>query len=168
MDNEEIWKDIDGYDGNYQVSNKGRVRSVKIIKPWEWGCSGYIVSLGKDNKQLVCRLVATAFIENNDKNATTVNHIDGNRLNNNVENLEWLSLADNIRHGFDTGLYDSKCKKVKMTRGTETKIFRSTYEASKYLGRSHSYCHRVARGEHQGYDKNKNKIKIEFLEEEDE
>lgn len=113
----EIWKDIAGYDGWFQVSNLGRVRSVdrtimqsgpngiyprtvkgKIMSPSVR--SGYnTISFrykGRRDGKLVHRLVAAAFIPNPD-NLPVVNHLDYNPLNNRADNLEWVTMADNTR-----------------------------------------------------------------------
>ena len=77
---------------------------------------GYRVDLWKDGKPktfLVARLVATTFLEDLIDTDMTVNHKDGNRLNNNIENLEWLSRADNIRYGFQNGQYYTTHKEKK-------------------------------------------------------
>ncbi len=117
----ETWKDIKGYEGSYQVSDKGNVRSLdrhiqsrygtRKIK----GCflkklcdkDGYHkVNLKQSQKGKNCfihRLVAIAFIEN-DKNKPQVNHKNGVKNDNNVENLEWVTLSENRQHAYDTGL----------------------------------------------------------------
>lgn len=160
----EIWKDIPGYEGQYQASSYGRIRSTpgritftkyhgerhwtsKIINPKkcaDYNVCGYRVTLWKDNKPkdfLVARLVCTTFHENLINTKMTVNHIDGNRLNNRIENLEWLTLADNIREGFRTGLYESKQKKQKIKKISTGEIveFKSQVECSKFLGRNKGY-----------------------------
>ena len=105
MENE-IWKDIDGYKGLYQVSNLGRVKSLhhnkeKILKG-SYTKEGYhLISLSKEGTQkryLVHRLVATAFIPNLYK-LECVNHKDENPRNNNVDNLEWCTKAYNNCYG---------------------------------------------------------------------
>lgn len=69
----------------------------------------------------------------------TVNHKDGDRYNNNIENLEWLSLSENIRYGFENGQYGSQ-KKIKLTNSNnEEHIFRSLSKASEFLGRKSGY-----------------------------
>lgn len=113
---EEIWKDIPGYEGLYQVSNKGNVRSLN------WGNRGFVrnlylkkhnrgyrhVELAKNGKRkafTVHRLVATAFIPN-PNNYQTINHIDEDKTNNTVENLEWCTMSQNMRHTI--GLHSEK------------------------------------------------------------
>ncbi len=112
----ENWKQIKGYEGLYEVSDTGKVRrDGHILKPCviDRG-KGYLsVALskeGKVKKYLVHRLVATAFISNL-QNKEQVNHIDGNSLNNVVDNLEWVSNRENTIHAYNTGL-NSKSLKI--------------------------------------------------------
>lgn len=119
----EIWKDVIGYEGLYQVSDLGRVRSVdryikrndgiiqhrkgKIILQTK-NLDGYMqVKLCKDGKSRtvrVHRIIAESFIPNPD-NLSDVNHIDCDRTNNIVLNLEWLSFKENIKHSHKKGHY---------------------------------------------------------------
>lgn len=119
----EIWKPIKNYEGLYEVSNLGRVKSVdrvvidshctrimkgKILVPTKInGKQPYCyVSLSKDGKPrktFVHRLVAKTFLDNPMKKEQ-VNHIDGNVLNNEVSNLEWCTNAENTQHAYDTWL----------------------------------------------------------------
>ncbi|MGN1298135.1 MAG: NUMOD4 domain-containing protein [Clostridia bacterium] len=119
---EEVWKDIDGYEGLYQVSNLGRVKSFdryvknkmsnknikkgRVLRPCV-SKYGYLnVNLVKNTKgktSAIHRLVAIAFIEN-PENKLCVNHIDGNKKNNNVYNLEWVTHSENNIHAIKTGL----------------------------------------------------------------
>ena len=105
MEINEIFKDVKGYEGYYEISNLGRVRSSsykgkRILKP-AITKNGYLnvifcINQKKEHK-LVHRLVAEAFIPNIN-NYSTVNHKDEDKLNNYVENLEWLSVEDNNRY----------------------------------------------------------------------
>ena len=105
----ETWKDIKGYEGLYKVSNLGNIKSIRRnlnmkFSVTKWGY--YQTSLFKDKKHksfYVARLVAEAFIENNLKEPQ-VNHIDGVKLNNKVENLEWVSQSENQKHAVKIGL----------------------------------------------------------------
>lgn len=98
---EEVWKDIVGYEGLYQVSNFGRVKNNnKLLKGYIAG-RGYIyVVLYKNNirkHKTIHSLVALHFIENPD-NLYTINHKDENKLNNRVDNLEWMSIDNNNKY----------------------------------------------------------------------
>ena len=105
----EIWRDVEGYDGKYQISNLGRARSlyegkqprIIILKPMKQK-NGYLyVSLWKNNKKkniLLHRLVAMSFVDN-PYNHHEINHKDENKENNTVENLEWCEHKYNMSYG---------------------------------------------------------------------
>lgn len=122
----EVWKDIEEYEGLYQVSNIGRVKSLdynhtkqqKILKPNKTS-SGYLqVSLcnsGKRKNKLIHRLVCYAFIHNDDEEKTEVNHLNG-KLDNRTFSLEWVTSAGNKKHAWDNELYSigekHQCAKI--------------------------------------------------------
>jgi hypothetical protein len=155
----EVWKDIPGYEGLYQASSEGRIRTAegkttsnaryskrvwksRVLKGrGDNRATGKRASLWKDGKVkdcLIARLVAITFL-GYPPDGYTVNHIDGNRFNNAVSNLEWLSLADNIRHGFATGLYAKSQKAVRLKNANTLYVFPSMSEASRFLGRNNGY-----------------------------
>ena len=94
---------------------------------------------GKHKTWLVHRIIGITFL-GIPKEKMTINHKDGNRLNNNIDNLEWLTLADNIKHGFKNKLYSTQ-KEVKITnkKTNETTNFMSLSQASKYIGKNIGY-----------------------------
>lgn len=182
----EIWKDIPNYEGQYQASSYGRIRSTpgrvtftkmhgerrwesRIIKPKkcsDYNLCGYRVTLWKCNKPkdfLVARLVCTTFHENLIDTKMTVNHINGNRLDNRPENLEWLTLSDNIKAGFKTGLYKKLQKKQTIRRISDNKIFEfdSRSECSRWLGRNCGYITlAIERNRKKVRDKNGNEYEL--------
>ena len=105
----EIWLDIQGYEGLYQVSNLGKVRNKKgkVLKPYS--TKGYQrVSLYNKGRRcfLVHRLVALVFIPN-PNNKPDVNHINGCKTDNNVSNLEWVTQSENMSHAHQNNLRPS-------------------------------------------------------------
>lgn len=111
----EIWKDVKGFEDYYEVSNLGNVRrkdSLYVLKQLNHK-KGYLrVYLSVNSKKkgrAVHRIVAEAFIEN-PENKETVNHIDLNKKNNKVDNLEWMTNKENIQHAFKNGVYRERDK----------------------------------------------------------
>ena len=106
----EKWRDIPGYEGFYQVSDLGNIRSIrfnKIRNMKSWDSHGYrAVELCMNNNRYtvgIHRLVALTFIPN-PENKPEVNHKDRNKSNNNVENLEWVTQSENVAHAYRHGV----------------------------------------------------------------
>lgn len=161
---QENWKDIPNYEG-YQVSSLGRIRTYNKITHNEkynnrhWknriikqklqkrknGREDYRVELwnnGKHKTFLVARLVAFTFYEKDINDRTlTVDHIDCNSKNNNISNLEIVSLKENIQRAFKTGLHNSHMTKIKLQyKDCAKPIYcNSMSEASKILGHNVGY-----------------------------
>ncbi len=149
---EEVWKDVCGYEGLYVVSNQGRVISLERPKPyrdgfrtqrkremrWHLVNGGYaqmaLTKNGERRQFLVHRLVAQAFIPNL-LGRPQVNHIDGNKLNNCVENLEWCTAEENMLHSSNAGLRtDLKPVDMFTTSGEYVRSYSCTKEAERDTG----------------------------------
>lgn len=148
---EEIWKPIQGYEGLYEVSNLGQVKSLKrsvkhskrgmratpckLLKPSITKTGYPNVSLCKDGVvayKSIHRLVAQAFIPN-PCGLPQVNHKDGNRANNLLSNLEWVSVSQNVQHGFDS--LNRKCYNSIRVECVETgEVFDSISSAERKMG----------------------------------
>lgn len=156
----ETWKPIRGYEGLYEVSNTGKVKSIQrtfigkdgAIKPVNEKIlslgkakvterhpnAHYTVELWKDNKRKripIQRLVANAFIDNIE-GKPQVNHIDGNPANNNAGNLEWVTNSENVKHAYDNGLrLKRNCKPIIAVNNITGKeiMFESVAEAARYF-----------------------------------
>lgn len=111
----EQWKDIDGYESIYKISNLGRVMSVgridkrghkrrtKFLKPAINGRDYEFVMFQDGKVNVVHRLVGEAFVENSD-DKPYINHINGNKIDNRAENLEWVTHQENVIHAIENGL----------------------------------------------------------------
>lgn len=160
----ETWRDVVGYEGIYEVSDHGRVRTHKDkvtkterhgVRKWkqrvlkEKGKTGRNVRVdlwkgGKPKTVLVHRLVAYAFIPEIE-GKTCINHIDGNPRNNHVSNLEWCTCKENMEHAFVTGLTSINMK-VKLINNIGIEYeFISMTRAGYFLGRSHGYISDLVR-----------------------
>lgn len=149
----ENWKAISGYDGIYEVSDMGRVRHAltgHIKKPYQHP-SGYMFvylyrASDKSNKMLrVHRLVADAFIPKQ-PDRDQVNHISGDKTDNRVVNLEWVSGRENTRHAISIGHFS--CKRVVDSYGN---IYESTRDVERRIGISSSAVSKVCRGVYRQY-----------------
>lgn len=136
MKNEEEFRDVPGFEGRYQVSNFGRIKSIhgkgKGVGNGPLFTYGFIDSVGYrqvtfriSNKRhclRVHRLVANAFLAEGRSDQNFVNHIDGDKLNNHVSNLEWATHTENLRHAINTGLLDTKGEKSVNSKLTEEQV----------------------------------------------
>lgn len=159
----EIWRSIDGFPG-YDASNKGRVRSFKnfrgditreyhILKP-RMNPNGYHIVVLYDTRHrphqiAVHRLIASTFIPVHD-DSLVVDHLDGDKTNNNVSNLEWVTGRENSLRAYNSGLYEAAFRKTRRPllvtnlRTGEEIYFESVNEAARRLGFSPSIISRAA------------------------
>jgi hypothetical protein len=105
----EVWKELSCND-NYYVSNFGRIKNGDKIMSGHKSCYGYIVVSIKGKRHFIHRLVAKEFIENT-KNKSEVNHINGIKDDNRLENLEWVTRNENQKHAYNNGLMSRKGEK---------------------------------------------------------
>jgi hypothetical protein len=151
----EKWKDVVGYEGVYQVSTIGRVKRIDSGKILRIAIrkDGYAtVSLWKNNigkSFCVHRLVALSFLEN-PEGKPMVNHIDSNKSNNNISNLEWCTRCENAKHGYDFGnvrppRLDKKVWKVSLS-GERIKMYMSIRDAAKDNNADDSHITKVLKG----------------------
>lgn len=172
----EMWKPVVGYENIYEVSNLGNVRSVdgKVThsvlhgkRVWRGrvmrqkhnanrhGRTDAKITLWKDktpHDYLVARLVAFAWCAGYEE-GYTVNHINGNYHDNRAENLEWVSIGNNIRHAFETGL-NTCAKKVSLIdkQSGARRDFASMAKASKWLSKNNGYLSGQIKRGHGIYD----------------
>ena len=163
----EIWKDIEGYEGYYEVSNLGgansfdrtvkrrdginikiKGRAMKLIINNKGYCETSLCKLCISTNKRLHRLVAEAFIPNQE-NKPCVNHKDGNKSNNNVDNLEWCTHKENMKHAWDTGLIPSHRKSPVSQydkQGNFLKNYRTIAEAAKRNNTLSTYISRCCVG----------------------
>lgn len=169
----EIWKDVVGYEGVYQVSSYGRVKRIgaapgaqvgRILKlqfnPSNGGMQVRLCWHSKHTTEKVHRLVAEAFLDKPTPEHNEVNHKNGNRKDNRVENLEWVTRSENIRHSYDvlgrkrSDLRGEQIGNSKLTR-KEVKQIRALYstgewtqeELAEKFGVSQVLISKIVRGE---------------------
>lgn len=167
----EIWKAVKGYEGMYEVSNRGNVRSVDRIIHLKnrWGGitdhlykgivkkphvmpNGYVMidlnKNGKHDRRLMHRLVGEHFLEKPD-GKNYINHLDGNTRNNNVDNLEWCTQSENIQYAYNNGTktppHQKRIGQYDMN-GILVNVWCSISEASRASGASRSNIRKVIHG----------------------
>ena len=150
----EIWKDIKDYEGLYQVSNLGRVKRIttgRVLKPLKHANGYLMVKLSKNSivyTKTVHRLVAEAFIPN-PEHKSEINHIDENKTNNSLDNLEWMTRKENINHGTRTERM-SKTQSIPIIttniKTGESKEFYGARECARQLGLTHGNITSVIKG----------------------
>ena len=142
-----MWKKFiyEGQETDYSVSTEGEVRKdttnyiLSQSSQQDYKFVGLIIN-GKQKRMRVHRMVALAFIDNPD-NKPYVNHINGNRSDNNVENLEWVTPSENTQHAVDTGLFKSGRARAVIQynlNGEQMATFESASEAAHQTGGSQS------------------------------
>lgn len=173
----EIWKDIKGYEGIYKISSLGRVKSLqrivenygfqkkallkeRILKP-SMDRYYYMVRLRKngESKQFkIHRLLALHFIDNPDSKPH-INHIDGNKKNNSLSNLEWCTASENMQHAYDNGLkkkmYGRNNGASKLVLNLESGIY---YESCKNASIAYGIKHTTLKSQLNGNNRNKTNL----------
>lgn len=169
----EIWKPVVGYEGLYEVSNKGRLKRIAPARGTQIGHifrpspdkKGYLRTRitnadGKGRSVKMHRLVAEAF-HNNPNKFPEVNHIDTDKLNNHADNLQWCTGAQNMRHAADNGLIKGcwkgkygkehnrsiNLKAINIDTG-DSKIITGINEAARIIGSNSVAIWRVLKGEY--------------------
>lgn len=149
----EVWKDIEGYEGLYQISNQGRVMArngkIRAIQINKRRCGYYEVNLYKNNNEKrfkVHRLVAQAFIPN-PQGKPQVNHIDGDKSNNRASNLEWVTDKENKAHAWRNGLATANHKKKSIICNETGEVFESVQQCSEKMGLDRRSIFRQLKGE---------------------
>lgn len=151
-----IWKDVEGFEGLYRVSSEGVLITTPrqgtkggVVKRGRHGNGYERYSLYKDGKvyyKYAHRLFAKHFIPNPD-NKPCVNHIDGNRVNNSLENLEWATPKENTQHAVRTGLFNNKGENNYLSKLTDQDVLeiRDLYKHKIYNQRELGETYGVSR-----------------------
>lgn len=142
----EVWKEIPGFKGKYFASNMGQIKSeIRILVGPKTNTKGYLrVTLNK-RQYYVHRLVAITFLSN-PTNLTQINHIDCNKLNNNINNLEWTSNQQNRDHAVRNDLIvkrDKNCtyQKLNLFQCKEIyQVYKSQNLSQKQIGHIYGVC----------------------------
>ena len=144
-------KKISLYQNKYFIYDNGKIQNIKtknFLKPYK-STNGYLyIKIVRDKKHhhiKIHRIVADAFIPN-PYNLPQVNHKDGNKLNNNVNNLEWCSCSQNIKHGFDNNLYKKRPALPRKINQYDLKgNFIKTWDKIKDIEKEYSVSHTAIR-----------------------
>lgn len=154
------WKAVKGYEGKYLVNEQGDVYSLhkqdylKLVVNNRGYVTATLWKNSKRKRHIVSRLVAEHFIPNYD-NKDQVNHIDGNKLNNHVSNLEWVTGSENIEHAFKTGLSKTSNRVIIYCLNTDERMeFTSMLKASRYLGMNKDFVAAKLRHDDQAFYEN--------------
>lgn len=156
MNSGEIWVDIKGFEGKYQASNTSKIRSlsymghkgiIKELKQSKNSC-GYLHVQLYEKKHQVHKILAETFIPNPD-NKPYINHINGIKTDNRLENLEWCTASENVQHAYDIGIhkklfgknhYNSKKTNQYDLEGNFIKEWDCVSEAKRETGAKHISC----------------------------
>lgn len=150
------WKPIEGYDGKYYINQYGQIISHYFKEPRMLSIKSTdneylrvnLTHKGKRKRRSIHRLVAETFKPNTTGENLQINHIDGDKFNNHVDNLEWCTCRDNISHAFERGLNQNNNRIILTDIETKEDIhFISQRRASEYLGRKQNYiCRMFSKG----------------------
>ena len=149
MIEQEIWKDIKGFP-NYKISNYGNIFSKKMKRNMKHFISqgGYITTNIRMNGHQYHlknhRIVAEEFIPNKE-NKPCVNHIDGNKLNNNVNNLEWCTYSENMQHAIKNNLFRDKQKRKKIKQYDLNNNLIKVWDSVKLIEDTYNVSHTAIR-----------------------
>lgn len=152
----EIWKSVAGYNDLYEVSNCGNIRNreTKVPKSFRADRDGYacvtLRECGVDKRRFVHRIVAITFLDNSSEKPE-VNHIDGNKQNNALKNLEWVTNAENELHALLTGLNHPRKAVIGIHKKTNDVLhFESINDAARQTKENRGGIRKTIHGEQRG------------------
>jgi hypothetical protein len=149
-----IWKPVFGFESLYIINGKGVIKSLhsknpgKVIKPRLDRAGYFTVRLNKAGKsytKYVHRLIAEAFVDNLfDK--LIINHLDGNKTNNSIKNLQWVNHCENIKHAYQAGLFIKATKEKAVIDSCTGQRYKSVREAAEQNGLKYATCKNYLNG----------------------